>query len=125
MCCEHRYDGKQLAAKLEYTREELARYRSGSLERILGRNTVPQQAVMHEYFSLFTPKQLDACEIVVESNLTVNHKWVALREYKSANTYVFPMQGNVINLRPLRRGRLRHIGPCSMFRIRRSLVQKV
>ena len=36
-----------------------------------------------------------------------------------------PFSPNVINLRPLRRGRLRHIGPCSMFRIRRSLVQKV
>lgn len=93
LCCERRYDGKQLAAKLEYAREELARYRPGSLRRILGRETVPQCAVMHEYFSLFTPKQADVCEIVLESNLTVKSKRVALREYQSENTYVFPMQG--------------------------------
>lgn len=96
LCCERRYDSKQLAAKLEYATEELARYRPGSLGRILGRNTVPQQAVMHEYFSLFTPKQVDACEIVVESNSTVKRKRVALREYKSVNTYVFPMRGTYL-----------------------------
>ena len=93
LCCERSYDRTQVESKLEYARQELARYRPASMMRILGRQTVPDYAVMHEYFSLFTPKQVDVCEIVLKSNLTVQQKRVALREYKSENTYVFPMKG--------------------------------
>lgn len=93
LCCERCYDRTQVALKLEYAREELARYRPESMQRILGRQRVPEYAIMHEYFSIFTPKQVDVCEIVLKSNLTVQRKQVALREYQSENTYVFPMKG--------------------------------
>ncbi len=93
LCCERSYDRTQVESKLEYARQELARYHPASMIRILGRQTVPEFAVMHEYFSVFTPKQVNVCEIVLKSNLTVRRKRLALREYKSENTYVFPMKG--------------------------------
>ena len=96
LCCERSYDRTQVELKLEYAQQELARYRPASMMRILGRQTAPEWAVMHEYFSVFTPKKLDACEIVLTSNLTVQRRRVVLQEYKSENTYYFPMKGTYL-----------------------------
>lgn len=95
-CYERVYSRREIEQRMDYAREELTRYRRSSLERILGRTTVPECAIMHEYFSVYTFQPVDTCVVTLKSNLGVAEKHIALMEYESRNRYYFPMMGTFL-----------------------------
>ena len=96
LCYQRTYQRHQIEQRFRYAEKELARYRSGSMERILGRKTAPACAIMHEYFSVYTFAPADMCVVTVTSNLTVERKEILLKAYKSRNRYCFPMRGTFL-----------------------------
>lgn len=96
LCYQRRYDKPQVLQKLAYASEELGRYRDSSLYRILGRDTVPNRAIMHEYFCVYTFEKIDTCVIQVTGPGFSAKKTVAVLEYHSPNSYTFPMDGTYL-----------------------------
>lgn len=93
LCCRRSYDRQQILEKLAYSAQELRRYRKSSLYRILGRDTVPDRAIMHEYFNVYTFEQVDLCVIEISGPGYCVQKKVSVLEYHSQNSYQFPMDG--------------------------------
>ena len=93
LICETVYGEREIQRRLDYAREELARYRDSSLPRILGRADRPAEALMHEYFSFYSFVPADTLRIVLESDRSSASRDVTLEAYVSLNRYCFPLRG--------------------------------
>lgn len=96
LCYQRSYEKAQVLQKLEYASQELGRYRHSSLYRILGRDTIPDRAIMHEYFCVYTFEKVDSCIITVTGPGFSVEKTIAVSEYHSPNSYTFPMDGTYL-----------------------------
>lgn len=90
------YDQLQVQQKLRYAAAELNRYRASSMYRILGQERVLPQAVMHEYFSVYTFQPVDRCVIRAAGRGFSMEREVAVSGYASPNRYFFPMKGTFL-----------------------------
>ena len=95
-CLQIRYEGDELARRLAYGREELARYRDSSLPRILGLSHRPETAFLHEHFSFFASEAADILHILAEGGGGTAEKTVSIVPYRSPNRYRFPLRGTVL-----------------------------
>lgn len=91
-----RYDSEEVAARLAYGREELARYRPSSLGRILGLSEPPQNAFLHEYFSLYASQPVDGLLVEARCGGRTMGKHIAVEAYQSPNRYRFPLEGTFV-----------------------------
>lgn len=90
------YDQLQVRRKLRYAADELKRYRASSMYRILGQERTLPQAVMHEYFSVYTFQPVDRCVIRAAGRGFSMEREVAVSGYESPNRYFFPMKGTFL-----------------------------
>ena len=95
-CCEIVYQGEELAARLDYSRRELARYRPGSIRRILGRDGLSENSFLHEYFSLFASAPVDSLHIQTVCGGQELASDVPVVPYESPNRWQFPLRGTVL-----------------------------
>ena len=94
-CFQVRYEGEELARRLAWSREELARYRDSSLGRILGLSYRPEAAFLHEHFAFFASGAADALHILAEREGR-REKTVSVVPYESPNRYRFPLRDTVL-----------------------------
>lgn len=86
------YGPEEVAARLAYSKEELARYRQSSLGRILGLERRPENAFLHEHFAFFSSQPVTALSIEAGGA----RKIVQVEAYQSPNRYCFPMKGTLL-----------------------------
>lgn len=95
-CCEIVYQGEELAARLDYSRRELERYRPGSIRRILGRDGLTENCFLHEYFSLFASAPVDCLHIRAVCGGRELTSDIPVVPYESPNQWQFPLRGTVL-----------------------------
>lgn len=95
-CCEIIYQGEELAARLDYSRRELTRYRPGSIRRILGRDGLTENSFLHEYFSLFASAPVDSLHIRAVCGGRELESDIPVVPYESPNQWQFPLRGTVL-----------------------------
>lgn len=93
---EVRYEKEEIEKRFQYSKEEVARYRTSSLKRILGLSYRPENAFLHEYFSFFSSQPAEELLIRAECGEEILEKRVRLLLYESVNTYRFPMEGTLL-----------------------------
>lgn len=87
---------EETAARLAYSREELARYRDSSLLRITGLSHRPETAFLHQHFSFFATAQTSQLLIEAECQGKTLREVVPILPYQSENTYRFPLRGSFV-----------------------------
>ena len=95
-CYEVRYEADEIARRMAYGRTETARYRPGSLRRILGRDQAPENAFMHEHFSFFSSEAVNRLIVRARCGEHTLEKEIAVCPYASPNRYLFPLRGTVL-----------------------------
>ncbi len=95
-CYEVRYEADEIARRIAYGRTETARYRPGSLRRILGRDQAPENAFMHEHFSFFSSEAVNRLIVRARCGEHTLEKEIAVCPYASPNRYLFPLRGTVL-----------------------------
>lgn len=95
-CCAVHYGREEVAARLSYSREELARYRDSSLKRILGLDRRPEAAFLHEYFSFFSSQAADELRVEAVCGEAVTVLTIPVLPYQSPNLYRFPLEGTFL-----------------------------
>lgn len=96
VCCRISLGPEETAARLAYSREELARYRDSSLPRITGLGHRPEISFMHQHFSFFSEKAPDRLQIEADCHNGVLREAVPILPYQSENTYLFPLRGTFL-----------------------------
>lgn len=92
-CYRVSYGEQEIAKRFQYGREEAARYRRSSLGRILGREEVPSNAFIHEYFSFFSSSAVNRLLVNAKCGGKAVLKEIAVVPYESPNSYIFPLKG--------------------------------
>lgn len=95
-CYEIRYEAEEIAARFQYGREEIARYRQSSLRRILGRPHNLQNAFLHEHFSFFSGEAVNRLVVEAKCGEKILGTEIAIVPYESPNRYTFPMSGTFL-----------------------------
>lgn len=92
-CYEVRYEAEEIQARFRYAKEETARYRQSSLERILGRTRNLENAFLHEHFSFFSSGVADKLLVRAKCGGKRLEEEIAIIPYESPNRYRFPLRG--------------------------------
>ncbi len=93
---EVHYEKEEIEKRFQYSKEEVARYRTSSLERILGLSYRPENGFFHEYFSFFSSEAAEELLIRAECADRALEKHVRIFPYESRNVYRFPMEGTLL-----------------------------
>lgn len=90
------YGPEEIAARLACAREELTRYRSSSLGRILGLDYRPERAFLHEHFSFFASRAADELRVEADCGGKVLTRTIPVIPYQSPNRWRFPLRGTAV-----------------------------